>query len=436
MNATAQYMAQPSLAGYISRNTVASLLNSSVSAVTVALCLPLLVRSLGPDRYALWATVGLFVTLGAMLELGIPRAMVATISGATPEQASRAFSAGIATAGLIALISSAALATVALMGINIWGSKSFLAARGNFSLILCGSAVLMLVNLTATLRGVLEAAFRLHWINVAYAVQTLLVYALALMVAWLTRSTDWVLWSSVAVYALIFGLHVIMVARLPFARLRWPDRRTFRHVAMHAGKTCVIALPGVVTLPILGYLYLRNAQRAADYGTFDLAMRVTLLAASTLSTLAMPVLAIVSSARAAGFEQLRAFIRRYTLALLVAYVCGVAIFAAIGTPLLQLAFGKSGAQVHAAALIALLGAGLASAVEPLSRSLLGLGFVRALALCRWALLVTIVAAISIFAASPNIVRFPAAYSLGNAVAAGLIFACYCWLTRPKPIATT
>lgn len=423
-------MAQPAPTGYISRNTVASLLNSSVSAATVALCLPLLVRSLGPDRYAIWATVGLFVTIGSMLELGIPRAMVATISGRSPEQAGRAFSAGILTAGLIALISAATLAIVALLGVNIWGSKSFLAAYGNFSLVLCGSAVLLFVNLTATLRGVLEAAFRLHWINAAYAVQTLLVYALALTVASLTRSTDWVLWSSVAAYAFIFGLHVNMVARLPFARLRWPDRQTFRHVIMHAGKTCIIALPGVITLPTLGYLYLRNTDRAVDYGTFDLAMRVTLLAASTLSTLAMPVLAIVSSAGAAGFEPLRPFIRRYTLALFAAYACGVIAFATVGTPLLQLAFGKSGAQVHAAALIALLGAGLASTVEPLSRSLLGLGFVRALALCRWALLYTVVAMLLVFSGSPNLVRFPAAYGIGNAIAAGLIFACYYRLTRP------
>jgi O-antigen/teichoic acid export membrane protein len=410
--------------GYIARNASTSLLNSVVSAVAAAVCLPLLVSELGITDYAHWAALGLFLTIGEFLDLGLSRAMIASLAPGPSPRSHQAFSACVGLSLVLGVGGTIACLAIALTGAPIWGDQSFLAVRSDYTLLVCGAVLIPLVTLTSSLRATLEAAFRLEWVNIGYVAQVTLNYGLVLAVAAVTHNEHAVLWTSVGVFAVIFVAHLALAASLPHARLVRPDRAMLRNVIRLAWESCLIVTPMALTLPVLTYSYLRHAGEAAEYGDFDLAMKVTRLATSTLATLAVPVFAIVAAAGEGSYNALRSFVANFTFAMFALFALGFSAFYWLGGPILEMAFPDHGYTVHQAALIALAGAGTISIVEPLTRALLGLGHVRLLAASRVALLVTTFLIAAGLAGVVNIVRFPLAYALGSATAAAITWLGY------------
>jgi hypothetical protein len=350
--------------------------------------------------------------------------MIASLAPGPTARSHQAFSACVGFSLLLGVGGSIVALALGLTDTPLWGDQSFLAARSDHTLLVCGAVLIPLVTLTISFRATLEAAFRIEWANIANVAQTALNYGLVLAVAAVTHDERAVLWTSVGAFALIVAVHVALVARLPHARLVRPDSETLRNVIRLAWESCLIVTPTALTFPILTYWYLRHAGEAAEYGSFDLAMKVTRLATSTLAGLAIPVFAIVAATGVNGYDSLRSFVANYTFAMFALFALGYAVFFWLGAPMLEIAFPGHGNVVHVMALIALAGAGTIPVVEPLTRALLGLGHVWLLAFGRVAMLVTTFVIASGLSGIVNMIRFPLAYALGSAAAAAITWLCY------------
>lgn len=355
-------------AGYASRVAVTSIANGVASAVCVALALPLLVSALGLARYGQWAVLGMFITTAAALDLGMTRAIVLHCAGQPAVRvreyatAAAMIAGGISLAGIL-LISIVSVATGQVLGM---APQAF-----DTPILVGGCAILAFSILNGVLRAVLESQLAMHWVNVGYLAQTLLVYGLTLLaaLAW----PDGVILATVSAYAGVFLLHASMLARAGLLRPLRPSTVAFRDLLLTGRGSYLLAAPTALLPPFASMLVLSQAPDASAYGIFDLAFRIATLAATLLAGIAVPVLALSARAHATGVgaARLRHWVHRYLLLGWALFALGMVTFWLAGPWLLGWVFPAAGTALYPVALALLGGMGAVSASEPVMRAMLG-----------------------------------------------------------------
>lgn len=405
--------------GYLRRAISTGVANCVVSAAIVAFCLPAIVSSLGIERYAVWATLGLFVAAGAALDLGIARALVLLTVGASERDAASVTGAAAALVGLIALVACAGIAVVVYGSWNPFGAESFIGARLRVPVLLSGAAIVVIALANALLRAMLESRLALHAVNMGYLLQTALLYVVTLAVGSLTGGVTPLIAATVAVYALILVVHSYQLRRLGSASLALPSKAAAARVATAAWQAFAVAAPTAFLAPLLGFALLHRGIGPEDYATFDVALRIATLCAGVLSVVAAPVLALAVKGSDRVHDVWR-FARRYTFVTIALYVAGLAAFAIVGHAIAEYVMPAAPSLANVAAIL-IVGSGAVAAVEPLTRALLGRDHLGGVFAARGTLLAFSVTGVAVATAADALQLVPIAYA-GGAVCAALMTA--------------
>ncbi len=405
---------------YFQRAGATSIINSVVSAVSVLALLPPLISRIGLDTYGYWAMLGLFVGVASLLDLGISKAIVYLVTDDS-HAPGEVLAAGLLLGAVVSVAVAVALAGIAAAGSALFGPA--VATQAGLALWIagCGGGILVCCVLTTVLRSWLEAKFRLDVVNVGFALLTLCNYAVPLALSMLSRDPRVLMLGNAAVYVLILLAHLCAVALIAPVQPRWPRPRTCEATLRAGFGTYLADLPAVLLAPALQYLFSLQAKSGGAYGIFDLALRISTLCATTLSSLSSPFFAIVSATNRQSQPAVRRSIARHLRMTVALALAGWLAFLVIGRPALALLLNQSPNELYRATLIMLAGSAVFAALEPISRMLMGLGRRNALLGNRLLMLSAALLTALLLTQFRPLDRFALAYATGFMVAAlGLV----------------
>ncbi len=400
---------------YLKRVAASALLNSVVSAVSVAVLLPWVIKRVGMQSYGTWAVLGIFVGIASILDLGTWKAVVYRLSkGEHAPRQVLASAAAIVSCGGVAFT----LVVLGLLALQVPVFGEALAHPGAPTLWIgiCGCVIVLSSLITGLARGVMEAHYRGHWVNAGYALLTLLQYAIAAVTTMWTSDPRALLVGTAAVHAGLCVLHLVFVQRLLPLRWEAPKKNVVTGILRYGFGVFAADLPSILFAPAILYLLLFAAANPGQYAVFDLALRIALLCAGALSMLATPFFAIVARAAAGTGKQVHRLIVRHLGITFALALAGWLTFAFVGERLLGLFFTDEVAQIHHLATIMLAGSAAAAALEPIARAQMGLARLKGLFTVRFAMLSGAMLAIAALANWPVLDRFAAACAFGYAVA--------------------
>jgi O-antigen/teichoic acid export membrane protein len=404
---------------YLRRAAGSGLLNSIASAACVALVLPAIIASIGFDAYGHWAIVGVFVGVASLLDLGMSKALVYLIPSDESAESELVSGAAVLCLGAT-LIAAALLLLLAWTGVPIFGPAVARAPGLTWWLALAGVVVLVCQVCTTLIRAVFEARCKAHVVNVGFAAYTLGYYGLAMLLAHFAMDVRIIIASSAGVFVLTLVVHLqLLWADRPLVWRR-PDRALLQRISRVAMRTFAVDLPSIAYLPLLLSLFLAMAPQGGDFGSFDLATRITLLCSTALSTLAVPFYAMVAGARAAERPQVRALLDRFVPWMLLLALAGWLLFAWVGERLLHWWMPEAPPGLAASLRILLAGGLLHAALEPATRLLLGTGRTPWLMAVRLAMLGVGCSLLLLLNSLPLLQRFSIAGCAGWIMAAGLL----------------
>jgi hypothetical protein len=415
-------------AGYASRVAATGLANGIVSALCAALALPMLVSALGLARYGQWAVLGMFITAAAALDLGMTRAIILHCAGQPAARVRECTTAATLIAGSFALLATLVIAIVSFGTGRLLG----LAPQAFDTSILAGGCLILAFSqLNGVLRAVLESQLAVHWVNVGYLLQTLLLYGLTLSAALFWPGG--VIVASTGAFAGILVLHAVLLARAGLLKPLRPSPAIFCEMLKTARGSYLLAAPSALLPPLASMLVLSAVTDSGAYGVFDLAVRIATLASTLLASIAVPMLALSARAHATGVgaAQLRGWVSRYLLVGWALFALGMTTFWLAGPWLLGRLFPAAGGALFPVALALLAGIGCVAASEPAIRAMLGSHQARPVLLARFLMLGVVLCAGTWSLHRGGLTAFAHTYLLAGVLCTATIIGAW-WLRQRRP----
>jgi O-antigen/teichoic acid export membrane protein len=405
--------------GYIRKVAVSSLFNSTISALATALLLPVVISAVGLATYGVWSVLAIFVGIAAVLDFGIWKSLVYFIPRGEYPPNQLFWSCML-------LITAISLAFLAIFGLLLLADFPLfgrsITAQGDLTWWLAaGGCVVVIANLLTNLaRGMLEAAYRGHWVNVGFGLLTVVQYGLAAIIAHRTHDPRALIAGSAAVYGIVLTGHWLC---LDTASLKWarPRRDVLASILRYASASFLADAPSTLLGPIILYVFLLVSSSPSQYGIFDISVRIATLAATTLGMFSAPFFVLVSAAAIRGQREVRRRIQRQLRVTSVLAVVGCLVFWGIGRPILRVFFAEGSDQIFRASFVMMIGTATVAALEPIARMLLGIGKLTALSIVRFAMLASVLLCVAVLTRVDPLNRFSIAMSIGFLVsAAGLV----------------
>ena len=281
----------------LSHNAVWNLLGSVLPMAAGLIAIPLLIHTLGTERFGLltlvWSILGYF----SLFDMGIGRATTKYVALYWSRQRLLSTSRLVRAALLMLFVfgSIAALLLMASAGIitrTVHLSAS-LSREEFYASLMIMAATLPLVMLTAGLRGTLEGQSRFRLLNVIKIPASLTSFVVPLLLLPFTHRVDQITLALAATRLLVLLAHAWVVRSVLWAapwRWRRADRMLLRRL-MHYGGWVFVAT-GVGTLMSMGYLdrlaigWLRAVADLAYYATpMEIILRLLIIPGAIASAM-------------------------------------------------------------------------------------------------------------------------------------------------------
>lgn len=404
---------------YLKTVAASSLVNSGTSALATACLLPFVIKKIGLETYGLWAVLTIFIGISSALDFGIWKSLVYLIPRQRHSRA-QLLSTAIALCLLAGMLFTAAFGALLAAGLPLFGAV--IERQGNLPwwLYINGCIIVFASLITNLARALLEVDYRGYWVNLGYALLTLLMYGVAAGIAQFTRDPRALIAGSTGVYVVILFIHIAAV-RPSSIRLEMPGREAVMSIVRYGGSFFIADAPSILLGPLILYLFVFIAHDSGEYGAFDIALRVATLAATTLSMLSAPFFAIFASADKQAHHQVRRMMSEH-LRITVLLGAGMWLgFWLVGKPVVSFFFPERSTDIYHTSLIILFGTVAAAAFEPVTRMLMGIGRLRRLASIRFLMIFASLISLAALAALHPLDRFAFACSIGFSVAALCLF---------------
>lgn len=274
-----------------------NLLGSVLPMAAGLVAIPLLIHTLGAERFGLltlvWSILGYF----SLFDMGIGRATTKYVSHYWSRQRLLSTSRLVRVALLMLLVFGCLAASLLMASAGLISRTVNLSAglsRDEFyaSLMIMG-ATLPLVMLTAGLRGTLEGQSRFRLLNAIKIPASLTIFVVPLLLLPFTHRVDQITLALAASRILVLLVHIWVVRSVLWvAPLRWGrTERVLLRRLMHYGGWVFVAT-GIGTLMSMGYLdrlaigWLRTVADLAYYATpMEIILRLLIIPGAIASAI-------------------------------------------------------------------------------------------------------------------------------------------------------
>jgi hypothetical protein len=418
---------------YVVSSASAGIANALGSAIAVMTLLPLIIRNVGMEVYGIWAICGMFVALSAALELGVSKALILlTARGEMDESRQVVVDALL----LVTLVAVTALGMILMAGeAEIeFGTPTAIPADLRAFIWTSGFVVVLTGLWLSVFRGLLEARLRLGFVNYGFLVFTVAQYGAVWLVSTQTADPRALILATVASYVGAAILHGVASFRIVGFPANVPSIRRSGRVLAVSLPLFAIAAPTVVMYPVLGAIVLSTAASSAEYGQYDIAVRLSTLCATAVASIGVPVLGLIAGGYMGSGRRLGQLVSQTTVLSGIVGLVGIATFVAAGAQLLEVLFGPQDQGLFRASLVMMFGTVSLAVAEPITRALYAARDFAPIVIARCAILAIAVAG-ALIASSPVLMTVSVGYGMAFLVAAvGMQLYWWGW-ARCRPLGT-
>lgn len=402
---------------YVGLSAATSIANSIIGAGSVFFLLPAVISNIGLERYGIWAALGLFQELAGFADLGLSKAIVYLLPGVKKkEDRGRILLSGLAFHLIVLLIALFVFIGSYLAKIPIWGHNASLTSSAGESVFLAGLVCFFFLLGIAFCRASLEAVYRLPAVHIAVLLTTLCNFGALYVLSNFTSSVKVFLWATVLVYALSYIAHIVMVILWTRFRFSLPNRSDFQSLWRVMSGFLLIGVLTSILQPLNRYLLVIFTENQDTYAIFDVGLRVTSVARSSLIAFTAPLFSVIAGFRhqAGSHQKGTTVIWRFTKVSGSLWIAGLVVYFFIGEYILRWITKSEALEPFWITGILLIGIGFVGVVEGFWRGLWGFGRLRVAIAIRAATLLVNIALLYSLSFLPAIYQITISFSASAA----------------------
>jgi len=346
-----------------------------VSLTTLGL-LPLIIASMGMDKYGLVSITMLFGGGVILVDLGISKA-VTLLLGKTNNQIEKnrlVADAILLSLGLVALF-GILVSMIILFEVPVLGTTLKISAQLYNYIIFMGFITLVTMLINNFCVAILEAYLLMHFVNIGFGLSSIVLHVLLLITGTLGLS-DYILVSIPCLsFLLITAYYVIVIANKTMLKMTVPSIQRSKKIIPVSLKFLSIGLVSSIANPLNKYVIILISGNPAIVGIYDMSLKIAFLSNNLLNNLAQPLFGLFSKMDTQSAMVFKTA-KRVSLLIFALYCIGVVSYIFIGNIIADYIDFQNRDLLYSVSLILVAGISFSAVSEPFYRVLLGLSLLR------------------------------------------------------------
>jgi O-antigen/teichoic acid export membrane protein len=346
-----------------------------VSVITLIL-LPLIINTIGIERYALIAITMLFGGSVVFIDFGISKAVTLLLGRSENQKTKNEIVSDVfLLTGFLLIFISLLCFSLIYFKIPILGNSISVSKNLQHYIIFSGALTLFILMLNNLFISILESYLLNHYVNICHAITSILFNSFLFITGFLFTS-DFILVSVPFVsFATISIFYLYIIYKKTDIRLVKPSILRLNRVFPVSIKFFAISVINTIAVPINKYLLLMLSGDLTIIGLYELGFKISLLANSFLNSVAQPLFGVFSNYKN---NKLQAFIvaKKVSIIIFFMYFFGVLIFIFVGEYICQLIDTSNSVLLFKISLAMIVFIGFTSISEPFYRAFIGVSLLK------------------------------------------------------------
>lgn len=346
-----------------------------VSVVTLVL-LPLIIKTIGVERYALIAITMLFGGSVVFIDFGVSKAITLLLGKSENQKTKNEIVSDVFLLTIFLLLFFSLISFLLIyFDIPILGNTISISENLKNYIIFSGSLTLFILMFNNLFISILESYLLNHYVNICHALSSIL-FNIFLLVAGYLFSSDFILVSVPFVsFATISIFYLFIIIKKTDLSLVKPSILRLNKVYPVSLKFFAISLVNTIAIPLNKYLLLILSGNLVIIGLFELGLKVSLLANSFLNSISQPLFGVFSNFKN---NKLKAFTiaKKVSIIIFLMYFFGVLIFIFSGEYLCKLIDSLNSILLYKISLAMIIFVCFTSISEPFYKALIGVSMLK------------------------------------------------------------
>jgi O-antigen/teichoic acid export membrane protein len=390
-----------------------------VSLVTLGL-LPLIISTIGMDRYGLVSITMLFGGGVILVDLGISKA-VTLLLGKTDnhiENNNVVADAILLTFGMLTL-SGILVLTIILFNIPVLGSSLNIDSQLYNYIIFIGFMTLVVMMINNLCIAILDAYLLMHFVNIGFGLSSIVLHVLLLITGFL-KFSDYVLVSIPFVsFILVTFYYLYIINKKTIIKAALPSLKRSKQIIPISLKFLSISLVSSIANPVNKYALILLSGNTTIIGIYDVSLKIALIANSLLNNLAQPLFGLFSKMTKESILVFKTA-KRIALLIFLMFCTGIISYLVVGHYITDFIDFDNSALLYSTSLVLLVGISFNAVSEPFYRALIGLSFLRKALYFKLSVIVINLILFIVFMQMDALHRVALAYSLSVALSSLII----------------
>ena len=359
---------------YIFKTSASGIFNSAVSAITVVVLLPVIIKNIGLDLFGIWSTLNVFLGLGNLVDMGVSRSIAHFLPKVEINKKKYYFSSGLVIVLITVVLVIIFGIAIYNLNLELWGAKSNISSELNDYILFSGIGLLIIRVFTQYFKGVLEGNYKLYTVNILNMMTTILTH-IGLIVLIVIDKTDvkLLILSTLIAHMMILLMMIYSACNNKEFLLAKPRVKMLKELLAYALKSIPIGIVDIIMAALNRILFIRLGGSVDAYGLYEFLLKVAVTAKALLTTFSQPLFSIFSNYGKGRINQINKIISVFSKRLFVGYIAGFVIYTIIGDKLLNYFIGDTSLNYTLIGYICVFGIAFAGVAEPFLKALLALG---------------------------------------------------------------
>lgn len=354
---------------YLKKSVITGIGKSILVTIVSLSLIPLIIQRIGIDNYGMIMLTLIFSSAASIIDLGISKA-VTLLLGKTSETADKneivsgALLINIALALVIGLI----VCLLVYFDIPVFGSN--FDKKEYINLILWLGLIVLIVSLLNNLAtAILEAFLLMHYINLGFAISSLLLYSSLYLVTFFTKNLAVLLIVPLLPLIFILLFYIKLIYSKTDIKLVLVKKSVLKKITKVSFKFLNIGIINSLIIPVNKYLLVYITGSSALLGVFDIGLKIALSANNLLNALSAPLFGVFSNAKVE--HEIYKIVKKTTLILFITLLIGVITYYFINDFIAVLLDESNSKLIASTSMLLLIGVCSAGVAEPAYRALIG-----------------------------------------------------------------
>lgn len=346
-----------------------------VSVITL-IALPLIINTIGVERYALIAITMLFGGSVVFIDFGISKAVTLLLGRSENQKIKNEIVSDVfLLTGFLLIIISLLCILLIHLKLPILGNSISISKNLQHYIIFSGALTLFILMLNNLFISILESYLLNHYIYICQTLTSILFNSFLLIAGFLFQS-DFILVSVPFVsFASISIFYLFIIYKKTDISLVKPSILRLNRVFPISIRFFAISVTNIIAVPINKYLLVILSGDLTIIGLYELGFKISLLANSFLNSVAQPLFGVFSNYKNNKFK---AFIvaKKVSIIVFFMYFLGVSVFIFVGEYICQLIDPLNSNLLFKISLALIVFICFTSISEPFYRAFLGVSLLR------------------------------------------------------------